>query len=106
MSALRSNEWREKARKVSRCMKGVSHEIRIGILLSLRPGEKTVTDLVKLLGAPQPTLSQHLSMMRDRGIVRCRKVGNQALYSVSDKRIYKMLDLIQELFCSAKGVQL
>ena len=89
----------EKAQKVSRCVKGISHEIRLGVLLSLRNGEKNVTALVEMLGCSQPVLSQHLGVMRDRGILKARREGNQVLYGVADRRIYKLLDLMQALFC-------
>ena len=92
--------WKEKAKRVSRCVKGVSHEIRLGILLALREGEKSVNALVDEIECPQPTLSQHLSVMRERGIVVARREANQVIYRVSDRRIFKLLDLLQLVFCS------
>jgi DNA-binding transcriptional ArsR family regulator len=99
MSKQTSKARNEKARRVSRCLKGVSHEIRLGILLALRKGEKSVGELAKIVECAQPTLSQHLSVMRDREIVKARREGPRILYGVVDPRIYDMLDLLEDLFC-------
>ena len=89
----------DRAKGVSRCLKGISHEIRLAILYALRSGEKNVTTLTETLGCPQPTLSQHLGLMRDRGILKTRREGSQVYYRVEDSRIFQMLDLIKDLFC-------
>jgi len=89
----------EQARKASRCMQGLAHELRLGILFVLRSGEKSVNALAEEIGSPQPTLSQHLGLMRERGILSARRDGNQVFYRVSDARIFKLLDLMKAVFC-------
>ena len=90
----------ERAKGVSRCLKGISHEIRLAVLYSLRSGEKNVTTLVEALGCSQPTLSQHLGLMRDRGILVTRRKGSQVFYRVEDPRIFQVLDLVKDVFCA------
>ena len=86
--------------KLCECLKGIIHPTRLTILTQLGKGSLSVGELEKLLGdISQSNLSQHLSSMRVRGIVQIERRGNQIFYSVTDKRIFKLLDLIKELFC-------
>ena len=50
------------------------------ILELLRPGERTVGELVDELGLAQPTVSQHLKVLRDAGLVEVRADANRRLY--------------------------
>lgn len=89
----------ERAVNICHCLKGLAHEIRLMILSSLRTGEKGVNELSDALGYPQPTISQHLAKMRERGLVIARREGTQIYYSIADKRMFQFLDLLKELFC-------
>jgi DNA-binding transcriptional ArsR family regulator len=89
------------ARNVSHCLRGISHEIRLSILNLLRSGEKSVNSLVDALACPQPTLSQHLAVMRDRKILTTRREGNQVYYNVRDPRVFELLDLFKTIFCQS-----
>jgi len=70
---------------------------RLEILSLLREGEKTVGDLAKEMGIPQPNLSQHLAILRDRGIVAARKEGVNSYYSIANPKIIQACDLIREV---------
>jgi DNA-binding transcriptional ArsR family regulator len=91
----------EQARAVCHCLKGISHESRLSVLNLLRSGEKSVNALAEALECPQPTLSQHLAVMRDRQILIARREGNQIYYSVRDPRVFELLDLFKSIFCHA-----
>ena len=91
----------EQARAVSHCLRGISHESRLSVLHLLRTGEKSVNALAEELGCPQPTLSQHLAVMRDRKILIGRREGNQIYYGVRDERVFELLDLFKSIFCQS-----
>jgi DNA-binding transcriptional ArsR family regulator len=91
----------DQARAVSHCLRGISHELRLSILNLLRSGEKSVNALAEALSCPQPTLSQHLAVMRDRKILLARREGNQVYYSVRDRRVFELLDLFKSIFCQS-----
>jgi DNA-binding transcriptional ArsR family regulator len=93
------NETLKQAAKACRCLQGISHEVRLGVILALKSGEMNVSSLVKELNIPQPTLSQHLSLMRDRDIVLTRRKGNQVFYRVEDQRIFDLLTMVKTVFC-------
>lgn len=77
--------------------KTMSNPLRLAILHSLKSGEKTVNELVELIGASQSNISQHLAHMRSRQIVKARKVGLNVFYSVSNPKIGQACDLVREV---------
>ena len=50
------------------------------ILVHLAPREQTVTDIVGVLGLAQPSVSKHLKVLRDAGLVAARREGRQVYY--------------------------
>ncbi|MEM0481986.1 MAG: metalloregulator ArsR/SmtB family transcription factor [Nitrososphaerota archaeon] len=68
---------------------------RIQILQLLREGELTVSEIAERTGLSQPTVSQHLKILRDKRIVTAKRRGNKCYYTVEDERIYQVCDLIK-----------
>ncbi|MFO7929253.1 MAG: metalloregulator ArsR/SmtB family transcription factor [Candidatus Humimicrobiaceae bacterium] len=77
--------------------KTISNPRRQAIINALRDGEVKVNDLVKKTGIPQANLSQHLSLLRSKGVVNTKKEGNSVYYSISNPKIIKAYDLIGEV---------
>jgi ArsR family transcriptional regulator len=67
---------------------------RLEILDFLRDGEKCVCEIVPHLNLIQPVVSRHLKILRDIGLIRCRKDGTKRLYSIVNPQIYDALDAI------------
>ncbi len=65
---------------------------RLEILEFLRDGEKCVCEIIPHLNLIQPVVSRHLKILKDAGIVRCRKDGTKRMYSIVDPRIYNVVD--------------
>lgn len=70
----------------------LSDPIRLEILAFLRDGEKCVCEIVPYLNLIQPLVSRHLKILKDAGMVRCRKDGTKRMYSIVDSRIYNVVD--------------
>jgi len=70
---------------------------RIHILMLLREKERSVRELSEEVGLPQPNVSQHLGVMRARGILTVRKEGTTAYYRVSNPKVLKAFDIIREV---------
>jgi ArsR family transcriptional regulator len=68
--------------------------IRLEIVTYLRQGERCVCEIVPHLNLIQPLVSRHLKILKDAGIVRCRKDGTKRLYSIVDKRIFNVTDAL------------
>lgn len=72
----------------------LSDPIRLEIVAYLRDGEKCVCEIVPHLNLIQPLVSRHLKILKDAGIVRCRKDGTKRMYSIVDQRIYGIIDAL------------
>ena len=77
--------------------KTMANPLRLAILHFLKDGEKTVNELAELGGASQSNVSQHLALLRQREIVKTRKVGSSVYYSVSSPKISYACDMVQEV---------
>jgi len=71
--------------------------IRLEILDMLRNGKKTVTELVQLIGVNQSNVSQHLQIMKDKGILRTEKKGNYVFYSIANPKISEAFGMMKEI---------
>jgi len=74
-----------------------SNPKRLEIIDILRDGEKSVSEIMKKTKISKTNLSQHLSLMRDRGIVTSRREGQNIYYSISNKKIIQAYDLMLEV---------
>jgi DNA-binding transcriptional ArsR family regulator len=72
----------------------LSDPIRLEIVTYLRNGEKCVCEIVPHLNLIQPLVSRHLRILKNAGIVRCRKDGTKRMYSIVDKEVYKVIDAL------------
>ena len=99
LNALReySRELREFKATVFHAL---AHPTRIAIVDALRAGELSAGELITQLGLEQPNASQHLAILRTRGIASSRRAGNQVYYSLRDSIIIEVLDLLREYFYS------
>ena len=81
----------------SEISKTLANPIRLAILHSLRDGEKSVNELTEILGISQSNISQHLAIMRQKGILKTRKQGTSIFYSVTNPKINQACDMVREV---------
>ena len=77
--------------------KTFAHPKRLQILNALRSGERSVAELLRALEIPKANLSQHLAILRARGVVVYRRQGPTVLYAVSNPKIIRACDLMREV---------
>ncbi|MBZ0306256.1 MAG: metalloregulator ArsR/SmtB family transcription factor [Anaerolineae bacterium] len=70
---------------------------RILILYALSQQRRFVGELAEELNCPQPTVSRHLKVLRERGLVNTTRDGTTVYYSVADARIIQALDLMRAM---------
>jgi DNA-binding transcriptional ArsR family regulator len=80
------------ARFKSKIFYALSDPIRIEILEYLKSGEKCVCEIGPHLDLIQPLASRHLKILKNTGLIRCRKEGTKRFYTVVDPKIFKVLD--------------
>jgi DNA-binding transcriptional ArsR family regulator len=68
---------------------------RILILYALSEGPMNVTELTEALDVPQPTVSRHLKVLRERHLVSTEREGTSVRYSLSDARVIEALDTMR-----------
>jgi len=85
----------------ARAMKAMSHRLRLKILCVLGDHEVSVQEIVERVGTSQSNISQHLAILRDKGVLRTRKDANRVFYRVGDKRTLSLLGMMREVFCEA-----
>ena len=76
----------------------LAHPTRVAILEVLRDGEISARAIQERLGMEQANLSQHLAVLRSRRIVAHRKEGNQVFYSLRNKVLIQVLDMMRRYF--------
>lgn len=74
---------------------GLADPNRIMLLYSLAQSARNVTELCNELEMPQPLISRHLKVLRERGMVTTERRGTVIVYSLADKRLIEALDLLR-----------
>ena len=87
-----------RAGDVANFLKALGHDGRLTILLHLRSGPKSVTELENLLSCRQAVVSQQLARLRLEGLVSARREGQAIFYSLLDPKVGEMLELLERLF--------
>ncbi|MCC6863148.1 MAG: winged helix-turn-helix transcriptional regulator [Bryobacterales bacterium] len=77
---------------------GLAHPTRIAIVELLRDGELSAGQLIEKLGLGQANASQHLAVLRAKQIVVSRKASNQVFYSIRDRALIEVLDILRRYF--------
>ena len=89
----------EHIEQASRAMKAMSHPLRLKILCVLGDKEVSVQDIVDNVGTSQSNISQHLAILRDKGVLKTRKDANRVYYRVGDTRTLKLIGMMRDVFC-------
>lgn len=74
---------------------GLADPKRIMLLYALAEQPQTVSQLVDALRMPQPSVSRHLTVLRERGMVTAQRQGPSVLYRLADPRLIQALDLLR-----------
>lgn len=77
-------------------LKSLGNRRRLEILQLLKNRRLNVTEMVQMLGLRQPNLSQHLSVLRQHGLVKISKDGQKVYYALADNKITKAVELIHQ----------
>ena len=77
--------------EASRSFKAISHPLRLKILCVLGGKEMSVQDILNLVGTSQSNVSQHLCLLKDKGVVSSRKEANRVFYSIKSETVQKIL---------------
>lgn len=80
-------------------LKAMSHPLRLKILCTLGIDKVSVQDIVEQVGTTQSNISQHLRILRDRGILACHKDANRVYYHVDNQQTLQLIQMLREIYC-------
>jgi DNA-binding transcriptional ArsR family regulator len=87
------------AQKASEFLKALSHEVRLLILCFLIDGEKSVSEIERMLRLRQPAVSQQLARLRADGLVETRRNGKNVYYSLARTEVRDLIEVLHNAFC-------
>lgn len=83
-------------------LKAMAHPLRLHILCVLADTEVNVQDIVNEVGTSQSNISQHLAILREKGIISARKEANRVYYRVQDGRILNLIGMMRDVFAAPR----
>lgn len=86
------SERDKQIRLKAKIFNALSDPTRLEILEFLRISEKCVCEIIPRVELIQPVVSRHLRILKDCGLVRDRKDGNRRLYSITEPKIFEIID--------------
>jgi DNA-binding transcriptional ArsR family regulator len=96
-------ELQTRAIRASGLLKAMSNPVRLLVLCQLAEGEKSVGELERMVDVSQSALSQHLALLRQRGLVKFRRAGQTIFYSLHGPEAPALLAALYEVYCSKVG---
>jgi DNA-binding transcriptional ArsR family regulator len=87
--------------QASLAIKAIAHPLRLKILCLLGEREVSVQDIVACVGTSQSNISQHLAILRDKGVLATRKDANRVYYRIGDPRTLKLVGMMRDVFCTS-----
>lgn len=91
----------DNAREASEFLKALSHEVRLLILCFLIEGEKSVSEIEKMLKLRQPAVSQQLARLRADSLVDTRRNGKNIYYSLARSEVRDVIEALHRAFCGS-----
>lgn len=79
----------------ARLCRALSDPKRLLLITALTDGPRTVGELCAELDLPQANVSQHLAILRDRGVVRAERVGTNVIYQLRGDKVVRALELLR-----------
>jgi DNA-binding transcriptional ArsR family regulator len=86
--------------RAARCLKAMSHPLRLKILCVLGNNSISVQDIVEQVGTSQSNISQHLSILREKNILGSKKDANRVYYFIDDERMLQLIKMMRDVFCT------
>lgn len=87
--------------RAARCLKAMSHPLRLKILCVLGTDKICVQDLVEKVGTSQSNISQHLAILREKDILNSEKEANRVYYYIDDERMLQLISMMRDVFCTS-----
>ena len=98
-------ELEQNAARVAALLKAVANPARLVVLCQLADSERSVRELERVVGLSQSGISQHLGVLRRGGVVTSRRHGQTVFYSLANRDVVTLMDMLYTLFCRKDGAR-
>lgn len=99
------SDMRQNVAQAVSLLKSLANDSRLMIMCVLADGELSVGALNERIDLSQSALSQHLALLRDRGLVRTRRESQTIYYSLADTDAIGLIEKLHDIFCSSERSQ-
>ncbi len=96
----------DRCRNQSRVFKALGHPTRLFIVQELGAGERCVCELQEMIGDDMSTVSKHLSVLREAGLVRDDRRRNQVFYHLAARCVLDFMDCVENLLAAGAPQQI
>lgn len=97
MILLNTEKYNKKIINLSEILKTIGHPTRLCIVCRLMVKEHNVSKMQNCLELPQSTISQHLSILKSKGIIEGTRKGTEIIYSLKDENVKKLINSVFSL---------
>ncbi len=94
---MRKDNMKELFKLQAKVCKTMANPVRMEIIYTLKEGEKTVSEMVDIIGVTKSNISQHLSVLKGAEMVRSRRDGQNIFYSIANTKIIDACSLMREV---------
>ncbi|WP_325891924.1 ArsR/SmtB family transcription factor [Grimontia sp. NTOU-MAR1] len=95
-------ELQQQATDAAKVLRILAHPERLIVLCQLREGEKNVSRLLENSALSQSAFSQHLTVLRQAGLVETRKESQSVFYRIADGKVENLINAIQGAWCGER----
>lgn len=81
----------------SEILKALAHPARMEIVVRLKEDGCNVSEIQRKLGLPQSTISQHLKVLKNAGVISSLREGVKVCYKVKYKELQDIVDILEHL---------
>ena len=99
ITEMNLGELEARALRATGLLKAMANPVRLLVLCQLAEGEKSVGELEGVVQVSQSALSQHLALLRQRGLVKFRRAGQTIFYSLDGPEAPALLATLYEVYC-------
>ena len=92
-----SNMYEQVFQLHANLLKALANPKRLEVINTLRDKEMPVTEMAEKMGITKANLSQHLAIMRDKGILKSRREGTNIYYSLANPKVIQACDIMREV---------
>lgn len=87
----------------ARALKSIAHPLRLKILCVLGEEEACVQEIVDAVGTSQSNISQHLAILREKGVLVTNPIENAIGILAGDQRTLQLVGMMREVFCGTEA---